>query len=187
VHVETFLVRHGLLAVFAGAMFEGDLTMVMAGVVAHLGYLPLSSAVEAACLGAFAGDLVWYGLGRRGAAAVRESAVYRHAAPLIGRLAARVGEAEIVMARFVYGTRIASMVFWGVHGLPLARFAAFDLFGCALAAVLLGILGYGLSESALAMFGRVQRAERWLALAAIAGASLLLSIRALGRRAARAR
>ena len=185
--VAPFLVHYGLVAVFAGAMFEGDLTMVMAGVVAHLGYLRLPFAIEAACLGAFAGDLVWYGLGRRGAAAVRESALYRHAAPIIVRLAARLGEVEIVLSRFVYGTRIASMFFWGVHGLPLARFAAFDLFGCALAPILLGILGYGLSESALAMFGRVQRAERWLAVVAIVGGTILLSVRALGRRAARAR
>jgi len=185
--VGGFLVRHALVAVFAGAMFEGDLSMVMAGVVAHLGYVSLPLAIQAACLGAFAGDLGWYALGRAGASTARESVLYRHAAPLIERLATRLGEAEIVLARFVYGTRIASMIFWGVRGLPLVRFAAFDFLGCALAAALLAFLGYGLSESALAVFGRVQRVERWLAAAAVLGGTILVTVRAFGRRAARAR
>jgi membrane protein DedA with SNARE-associated domain len=187
VGVGGFLSRHAVVAVFAGAMFEGDLSMVMAGVVAHLGYASLPVAIQAACLGAFAGDLGWYTLGRAGAGHLRETVLYRRAAPLIERLATRLGEVEIVLARFVYGTRIASMIFWGVRGLPLVRFAAFDLLGCTLAALALGLLGYGLSESALVIFGRVRRVERWLAAAALLGATILVTVRAVGRRAARAR
>jgi len=183
--VEEFLVHYGLIAVFAGAIFEGDLTMIMAGVVSHMGYLQLPQAVETACLGAFTGDVMWYALGRAGAVAVRDRAPFRRATPIFERLVARLGEGEIVLARFVYGARIASMFFWGMRGIPLARFAALDLLGCVIAAVLLGGLGYGLSESALALFGRVQRAERWLVLAVVVGVSLALSLRALGRRAAR--
>ena len=98
---------------------------------------------------------------------------------------ARLGTAQIVMSRFVWGTRIASMFFWGVHGLGLARFAAIDAVGCALAATALGLLGYGLSESALTLFGRIRRAERWLVALAVLGAAILLGLRALARRAAR--
>src|SRR5439155_223752 len=85
---------------------------------------------------------------------------YLRAAPLIERLVARVGEREIVLSRFVYGTRIASMFFWGVHRLPYARFAAFDLVGCLLSAIVLAGLGFGLSTSAVALLGRVTRAGR---------------------------
>src|SRR5437667_8614696 len=138
-------------------MFEGDLTMITAGVVAHMGYLRLVPALEAACLGAFLGDLVWYGAGRARAAHVRETRLFRRASPLIDRLVAQLGPWEIVMSRFVWGTRIASMFFWGVHGLGLGRFAAIDAIGCALGAIVLGLLGYGLSESALTLFGPIRR------------------------------
>jgi len=63
-----------------------------------------------------------------------------------------------VLSRFVYGTRIASMFFWECTA-PYARFAAFDLAGCLLSAIVLAGLGFGLSTSAVALVGRVKRAE----------------------------
>jgi membrane protein DedA with SNARE-associated domain len=185
--VEEFLVRYGAVAVVLGAMLEGDLSIVMAGVVAHLGYLSLATALEAAWVGAFVGDTLWYALGRERADMITRSGVYRRAAPLIERLVARLGDREIVLARFVYGTRIASMFYWGVRGLPFARFALLDLVGCFLSVLVLGLLGFGLSESAMTLFGRVQRAERWIVMAVLVGAGVILGVRALGRRVARAR
>jgi len=119
--VEDFLARYGLLAVFAAAAIEGDASVVLAGVVAHLGFFSLPRAVQAASLGGLVGDSAWYALGRLNAAAVRQSRLYLRAAPLIERLVARLGAREIVISRFVYGTRIASMFYWGVHGLPYGR------------------------------------------------------------------
>src|SRR5439155_20053260 len=145
----------------------------------------LVPALEAACLGGFLGDLVWYGAGRWRAAHVRETQLFRRAAPLIDRLVARLGPGEIVISRFVWGTRIASMFFWGVHGLPLGRFAAIDAVGCVLGGTTLGLLGYGLSESALTIFGRIRRAERWLVAVAILGAAVLPGLRTPPRPAAR--
>ena len=183
--VEQFLVRHGYLAVVVGAMIEGDLTMITAGVVAHMGYLRLVPALQAAWLGSFLGDLVWYGAGRWRARHVRETTLFRRAAPLIARLVARLGPAQILLARFVWGTRIATMFFWGVHELGLARFAAIDALGCALGVTAFGLLGYALSESALTLFGRIRRVERWLVTFLVLGAAILLGLRALARRATR--
>jgi len=185
--VEALLVRYGLLAVVLGAAVEGDISIVMAGVVAHLGFFPPRHAVTCAALGAFLGDCAWYWLGRSHAATVRATRVYTRAAPVIERLAARLGPWEIVLARFVYGARIASMFFWGVHGLGFVRFAALDALGCALSASVLVGLGYALSGGAVALVGRVRRAERWLAVFLVVTVALALTIRALFRRAARAR
>ena len=79
------------------------------------------------------------------------------------------------------------MFYWGVRRLPFARFAFLDLIGCFLSVLVLGLLGFGLSESAVTVFGRVQRAERWIAMAVLVGAGVILGVRALGRRVARAR
>src|SRR5439155_11721106 len=69
--VEDFLARYGLLAVFAAAAFEGDVSVVLAGVLADLGFFSLPHAVEAAWRGGFVGDTAWYVLGRLNSAAVR--------------------------------------------------------------------------------------------------------------------
>jgi hypothetical protein len=40
--IQRLIIRHGLLAVLLGSAFEGDFTLILAGVVAHLG-LPIPS------------------------------------------------------------------------------------------------------------------------------------------------
>ena len=185
--MEDFLARYGLLAVFAAAAVEGDASVVLAGVLAHLGFFSLPRAVEAASLGGVVGDTAWYALGRLNAVAVRQSRLYERAAPLIERLVARLGEREIVVSRFVYGTRIASMFFWGVRGLAYARFVAFDLVGCVLSASALAGLGFVLSTSAVALVGRVKRAELWLLAVLLASLPVLAAIRHVMRRVARER
>src|SRR2546425_6912433 len=137
-HMEHLIVRYGLAVVFFGAAVEGDVTMILAGVTAHIGLFPLPSAIALGALGGMAGDSFFYALGRRHSGSLRTSALYRKAEPAIERFTGRVGELQIGLARFVYGTRMASMLFWGVKGLPFWRFALIDAAGCALWAAVLG-------------------------------------------------
>ena len=72
---------------------------------------------------------------------------------------------------------MASMLFWGVKGLPFWRFALIDATGCALWAVVLGGLGYSLSSSAELVIGRVKRAEIWLLAGFAVSLALVLAYR----------
>jgi membrane protein DedA with SNARE-associated domain len=171
--MQTLILKFGLLMVFLGTALEGDVTMILSGVVAHLGLLPLPAVLTCGALGGLAGDLACYALGRRHAASIRGSRLYRRAGPSIEQLADRIGARQILVARFVYGTRMASMIFWGVRGLSLPRFALIDLAGCLLWAVGLGVSGYLLSDSAALLVGDVKRVEIWL-LAALIGAVTLI-------------
>jgi len=47
VNLEALVLRYGLVAVFIGSAFEGDFTLILAGVAAHLGYFPFAFAVLA--------------------------------------------------------------------------------------------------------------------------------------------
>jgi membrane protein DedA with SNARE-associated domain len=172
--VEQLVERFGALAIFLGTALEGDATAVLGGVIAHLGLLGFPLALATAFLGALAGDLTLFALGRMGARRVRASRAYRRIAPLVERLATRFGAGEIVLARFVYGTRVASMIFWGVHGLSTARFVLVDLVGCALWATALTTLGFAASGTAAVLLGEVQAAERWLAIALVAIAAVVV-------------
>ncbi len=180
--MEDLLIRYGPLAVLVGAAVEGDVTMILAGVVVHLRLLGPGVAILAGCLGGFVSDCLYFALGRHGAAAVRRTAAYRRVAPLVDRLVLRLGAGEIVLARLVYGTRIASMVFWGVHGLGWARFVALDLVGCALWAGLFVGVGVALSGSAAVLVGRVKTVERWLLGALVVAAAIVVAMRAVVRR-----
>jgi membrane protein DedA with SNARE-associated domain len=182
--MEGMLVRYGLLMVFLGTAVEGDVTMMLAGVTAHLGLFRASTAILVGGLGGFAGDTVFYALGRWHAGTIRGTALYRRAEPAIERFSARFGPLEIIVARFIYGTRVASMVFWGVLRLPLWRFLLIDAVGCALWAAVLGGLGYTLSGSAVLLLGRAKRLRIWLFVALLGCAALVLVYREILRRRA---
>ena len=185
--MEELLVRFGPLAVLVGAAIEYDGTLILAGVVVHLGLIGFPTAVVAGGVGALLGDSVFFALGRHGGAAVRRWAAYARVASFVERLAARSGPWEIVLARFVYGTRFASMFFWGIRGLAWVRFAALDLVGGLLGALILVTLGFALSQSATAVLGEVERVEKRLLGGAVVAAAVVLGFNALGRRLRAAR
>lgn len=175
--MEDLISRFGLLAVYLGAAVEGDAVLVLAGVVAHLGLLDLPLAMAVATAGCVSGDLVWYGLGRIRSESIRSTRAYRAVGPTVERLAARVGPWQIASSRILYGTRIVTMLYWGIHRLSLVRFALIDLLTCATWAVSLGGLGYFASKGAMTLLGEVQRAESWLLGGAVVVVVLLVAIR----------
>jgi membrane protein DedA with SNARE-associated domain len=162
VHLQELLIRYGPVAVLLGAALEGDFSLILAGVVAHLGIFPLSVAIAAGTLGSLIGDSAWYGFGRFRGPKFREGKLYRRVGPTIDRLARRLGPWELLAARFVYGTKAASMVFWGLHGLTAGRFLLIDALGCTLGTLVFTGLGYLVSGSAIALLGRIRRFELWL-------------------------
>ena len=180
--MEEILTRYGLLALFVLAAVEGDVTLILAGVVSHLGIFKLLPAICVGTVGAFAGDCVWYWVGRFRSTSIRRSWLYRRMGGGAEHLAQRFGVWEIIAARFVYGTRIASVLFWGIQQLPFVRFAALDLIGCALWAILFFSLGYFLSGSAAILIGEVRRIEIWLLVAVATMAFFSLLSRYLLRR-----
>jgi membrane protein DedA with SNARE-associated domain len=180
--VEELVARYGLVAVFALTAVEGDLALILGGVAAHLGLLSPPAVVMAGALGGFAGDAAWFAAGRRRADVLRRSAAYRRVGPGLERLVARFGPWQILLARPVYGTRVASMLFWGTQGLAPGRFVALDLPACTLWAVLLVSLGYVSSSSVAALLGEVRRVETWLAIATLVVVALALAARLLSRR-----
>jgi membrane protein DedA with SNARE-associated domain len=180
--IQQLIIRHGLLAVLVGSAFEGDFTLILAGVVAHLGFFPFPLAIAVGALGSFIGDSIWYALGRFRGPRFRAGRIYQRVGPRIQRLADRFGPWQLLLARFVYGTKAASMVFWGLHGLEFRRFGPIDALGCVLGSAVFTGLGYLVSGSATLLLGRVRRVQLWLMGAVLAGAVLVLIIHLTAKR-----
>ncbi len=175
-HLESLVVRYGLAAVFVGSAVEGDFTLILAGVFAHLGYFPFPLAVAAGAVGSLLGDLAWYTLGRMRGPRFRAGRFYRRVGHRIEALARRFGPAQLLAARFVYGTKAASMVFWGLHDLALARFLMVDGVGVVIGSTVFTGLGYLVSGSATLLLGRVRRVQFWLLGALAVGVVLVFLI-----------
>ena len=119
--------------------------------------------------------------GLRGGPRFREGKLYRKVGPTIERLAYRLGPWELLAARFVYGTKAASMLFWGLHGLRVTRFLLIDVIGCTIGALVFTGLGYVVSGSAIALLGKVKRVELWLLGVLLVGAVIVFIIHRTAR------
>ncbi len=160
--MQNFLSDYGLIALFLCAIFENDVVFIMTGVVVHLGIVHPESAFLACLAGALLHDSLWFWLGHARSDSIRSSRVYRKLGPAVERLAARFGPWELLLSRFIYGTRNPSLVFWGTQKLSVFRFAAIELTAFMIWGGALTGLGYFLSDRAQALIGGIGSVERFL-------------------------
>ena len=180
--MEHWIIKYGVIAVFLAAMWEADVVPVLAGVAAHRGYCNPVLALAAATLGAFAGDCVWFYLGRRSGLKNNRLVVrLQSKAELLFR---RLGSWQIPASHVIYGTRVATMTFLGARGSAVGRFVLFDGVSCLTLTTLLLCLGFALSASVSMILVNLRRVELvLLSLVVLFGLALYL-LQRVGRRIA---
>ncbi len=179
--METWIARWGLIAVFFGAATEGDVTMILTGFVSHLGLLDFPVAIAIGALGAVISDATWYGLARWKADALRSSALYRRVGPYVETIADRIGPKQILVCRFIYGTRVPTLIYWALRGVSVPRLLVYLVPGCLAWAAAVGCAGYLLSGTATQILGKVRHAEHWLLGAFLAATALVVALHLLAR------
>jgi membrane protein DedA with SNARE-associated domain len=180
--IHGFLERYGLLALFLLATVEGDMSLVLAGILAHLGVMPVVGAMVCGALGNLTGDTAWYVVGRCYHGRIKSTWFYRRVGAGVERVASRIGPWQLLAARVVYGTRNASMLFWGMMSLPLTRFLLTDGLGCALASAGFVGLGYILGHGADSVMGNISRLEHGFLAALVVGGLVIWLVSRLTRR-----
>ena len=182
--MREFLSTYGLLAAFLLALLENDVAFIAIGIAWKLGGqnaaapdFNVVTVVAAAILGALLHDTAWYALGYLNSDAIKASRVYRRIGPMVERLAQRFGPWEIFLARFIYGTRNPSSVFWGMQHLPYAQFAGLEVFALAIWGSLLVTIGFHFTGAALHVIGQAENHNQpHLLLAAIAAAFVVVAL-----------
>lgn len=180
------IARYGLVAVFAGTFFEGETVLVLAGFAAHRGYLGLPEVLVAAFLGAFLGDQLWFGVGRRGGRRFLASRPgwqerVERARPWIAR-----HERTVIWSyRFLYGFRSVAPFALGMSGTSPLRFAGISAASGVLWAVLVGGAGYLLGAGLERFLGSLRDVEIYVFGAILAAGAVFWAVRAVrDRRAA---
>jgi membrane protein DedA with SNARE-associated domain len=138
-------------------MVEADVVPVLAGVAAHRGFFEPILGIMTSSSGAFAGDFLWFLLGRH--AAIQRSKLFLRIRPKAEILFQRVGSWQIPASHVIYGTRVATMIFMGGRGVSFGRFALVDGLACLILTTILFSLGFGLSASASVILVNVRRVE----------------------------
>src|ERR1041385_2668242 len=152
---------YGLYGVFALVMIEGDLTLLLAGVLAHTGFFDdgllrgygFAKVLFWGTLGGFASDNLAYAAGRAFSGTVRNFRFYRSASPRIERLSNRFGTLSIFVSKYVYGLRWASCTFYGVARMRYLRFVPLSLGSCFVWVFMLSGVGFFFSSAVMGLIG----------------------------------
>lgn len=179
--MEVLLIKYGLIAVFIAASLEADVIPVLVGVAAHRGYFNPVFAVIAASAGAFAGDCVWFYVGRRDL--IKNNELVERLKARAEALFQRVGHWQIPASHVIYGTRIATMIFLGTRESSFVKFSLVDAASCLTLTTILFSLGYALSASVSVILTDVKRVEIVLLVVVAVVGVILHLLQRLGRRA----
>ncbi|HDL21035.1 MAG TPA: DedA family protein [Nitrospirae bacterium] len=141
--------KYGVLSVFAGTFLEGELVLVTAAILAGDGLINPVSVWMSASLGAWAGHVFWFSIGRMFGS--------RYILPGFKGLRPRVEEVNriilkhpktaIFILQYLYGMRIIGAMGLGITDLSFARFMFYEALNCMLWALVVFTAGYILGET----------------------------------------
>ena len=159
-HLQQLIEHYGYIAVFIGAVLEGETVLIVAGFAAHRGYLDLGGVVAVATLGGFLGDQFFFTLGRaRGRQLLARFPAIERQSARVQTLVNRYHAWLIVGVRFLYGLRVAGPVLLGMSEVSHARFAVFNLLGALIWASLIAGAGYVFGQTVEMMLSNAKRYE----------------------------
>ena len=186
-NIEALLQAYGYYALFIGTFLEGETILVLAGFLAHQGYLELRWVILLAFLGSLSGDTLVFHIGRwKGRAFLARRPRWDKRAARVQRALDKYGTYVVLSFRFFYGLRNITPFVIGSTGFKPTRFFLLNATGAAIWAVVVGSLGYLFGEAIGLFLKDVKKYERWLLLfGVIIGCVLwIMHSRSLARKAA---
>lgn len=172
---------------FLGFIFPGEMAVLLGGVVASQGHVPLSAVMAAAISGAVTGDAIGYVVGRRWGRRILDSTLghfvnAEHLDRAEHALARRSGWA-VFLGRFTVALRVLIPGLAGMARMPYRRFALANITGGALWGATMVLAGYLAGNS----WHTVEHYISVVGIGATLGVIAMLFIaRAIRRRRARA-
>ena len=165
-----FLVPALEASVFLGFVFPGEIAVLLGGVLASNGRVPLTGVIVAACAGAVIGDMIGYFVGRRWGHQIlrgigRRTPFLRHRIDAhldsARSLLQRRGGMAVFLGRFTAALRVMVPGLAGMAELPYPTFALFNIAGGVVWATGVVLIGY----FAGAAWERAAREITWVGIA----------------------
>ena len=157
------LARYGYVAVLVGTMLEGETVVLVAGFLAHQGYLSLPLIIMAAIIGSSISDQGLFFLSRlKGMKFLsRFPKIAARASAMTTKMRNRPGTltAFALFFRFFYGLRNIAPIFLGMSSIPTLHFVLLNALGAVLWAVCFSLGGYFFAATLATFMGALVRYE----------------------------
>ena len=163
--------------IFVWTFFEGETFVIFAGFAASLGYLDWTSVFLAAWWGSFAGDQVYFWIGRRwGSQLLNRIPRWRPGVETALDFLRRYNTGFILSFRFIYGVRNLASFAMGMSGLDPRRFAFLNFVAAFAWALAFSGFGYVFGETMETMLDDVPLLFGLIMLALFASAFVLVGV-----------
>ncbi|WP_201353368.1 DedA family protein [Hydrogenimonas urashimensis] len=154
--MEQFLIdaltQYGYIILFVWSVMEGELGLVMAGTMVHTGHMNMPMAIFVAGLGGFAGDQLYFYIGRS-----NKKWLYRYLKKhhrkfaLAHLLLKKYGWPVIFIQRYLYGLRTIIPMSIGLTRYSARKFAIINFLSAQVWAAVTIVLAYIFGEQILAV------------------------------------
>ena len=168
-----WLKEYGYIVLFFWSILEGEMGLVMGGILCHTGDMNLFLAIFVAGLGGFAGDQIYFYIGRFNKSYIqRKLHSQRRKFAIAHLLLKKYGWPIIFAQRYMYGLRTVIPMSIGITKYPGKDFAIINLLSAWAWATITIIPSYFLGETILNLLTYAK--EHWYFALPIAGGILFL-------------
>jgi len=182
--IEAIITLYGYPALLVGCLLEGGTVVVVAGALAHNGYLRLEWVIGITFCCAFGADQFFFQVGKRkGSSFLDKRPRWQPRVEWVRRFLVSYQVVAILGFRFIYGMRTITPIVIGASGFPTRRFLPLNLCGTLLWAATISAIGYFFGHLMETILTSVKHYRIAIALLIVAAALLIwLSIRLWRRR-----
>jgi membrane protein DedA with SNARE-associated domain len=160
--------NYGYLAILIGTFLEGETILILDGLAAHMGFLELPWVMAAALTGSFAGDQLYFYIGRRyGPRIIVRRLSWQESAEKVYRHLHRHQNLLILSFRFFYGLRNVTPFAVGAAHVSRLRFFSLNLIGAIIWAFAFAYAGYLFGEAFRLFLDDFKRYELFVLLALV--------------------
>ncbi len=172
--IESFISQYGLAAIFLGAAFEGETSVVTGGLLAHQHLVSLVGSAAAAVTGSFFADQLFFFAGRR----YRDTKRVRRIAekPAFAKALDTLDRHPTVFIlgfRFLYGLRTISPIAIGTSHIPARTFVVLNAISALVWGVLFTGIGYVFGDGLIELVDKVMPKQK------LVGVAILVAVAAL--------
>ncbi len=185
---QRLIAEYGYLAVFAWTFIEGETVFLAAAALAAAGLLSPWGVIGTAALGAFAGHIFFFAIGRRyGATLIERFAFLSRHRRRVERVFHDHAHWSVFVFQYLYGTRIVAAILFGTTTIPFTRFCLLQVLNCLSWAVIVYGVGHLLGIAGMAILERFGQAGLAIIIVSVLllGLATTLGVRRSRRRARR--
>lgn len=157
---HTLIETYGYLFVFLGAIFEGEVIVLLAGFAAYEGILYLPLVLTVGFLGAVVGDTTWFLFGKYKSGVILTRFAWLSKVLTHPMLRVQTNPRTLACTvRFMYGLRSVIPFSLGMSGMSTRKFVFWNSIGALAWVLLVALLGYIFGDVAQEMLGTVKQYE----------------------------